>query len=110
MKLYLDCLDKQWYFSQGQHSKAALCLMMLYPHAIDDVTQDMDIRDEMPRQEAFFSCSGLISQTLSDNTEKERHVEIRKHIVYYQAQLYINTFCKYESFTRKKHVIIGPKF
>lgn len=69
--------------------------------AIDDVTQDMCIRHEMPKQEAFFSCSGLISQTLSDNTEKERHVETRKHIVHYQAHLYIYTFCKYESLTHQ---------
>ncbi len=49
------------------------------PSQMDDVTQDMSIRDERARQEPFFFYSGLSSQTLSDTTEEKRHVQTRKH-------------------------------
>lgn len=51
------------------------------PSEMDDVTQDVGIRDESAKQEAFFP------QTLSDTTEEERHVQTRTHIAHHQARL-----------------------
>lgn len=55
------------------------------PSEMDDVTWDIGISDERASWELFVSYSGLSSQTLSDTTEEEEHVETRKHIAHYQT-------------------------
>lgn len=60
-------------FSTGLMLDSSFVLHDVAPSQMDDVTQDMGIRDEKARQESFFSYGGLSSQTLSDTTEEERH-------------------------------------